>query len=289
MTRAVTNLPQAEPQPLSTPSEGSQTPLIRLVDIHKAFGTQKVLSGVTLDLPTAKTTVVLGPSGTGKSVMLKLIVGLLKPDKGEIWFDGKRIDQLREREMAAVRLQIGLLFQMGALFDSMTVEENIAFPLDEHLKLDLAERTRRITHALEMVDLAGIQKKLPSQLSGGQRKRVALARAVVLEPRMVLYDEPTTGLDPVRADGINELVMKMKQSLGVTGLVVTHDLASARKISDRVIMLYGGKVIADGTFDDLQNHEDERVRHFFKGEYTADFDTSDASAADTKDDPETRE
>jgi phospholipid/cholesterol/gamma-HCH transport system ATP-binding protein len=274
----------------AAPEAPEQTPpLIRLIDVHKSFGPQHVLSGVTLDLPTAQTTVVLGPSGTGKSVMLKLIVGLLKPDRGEIWFDGQRIDNLKERDLAAVRLQIGLLFQMGALFDSMTVEQNIAFPLDEHLKLSDSERTQKIARALDMVDMAGVQKKLPSQLSGGQRKRIALARAVVIEPRVVLYDEPTTGLDPVRSDGINELVIKLKKTLGVTSLVVTHDLTSARKVADRVIMLYGGKVIADGTFDQLQNHDDERVRHFFKGEYAADFDRSDMDKPDTKADPETRE
>lgn len=264
-------------------------PIVRLENVHKAFGTQQVLGGVSIDLPTAKTTVVLGPSGTGKSVMLKLIVGLLKPDSGAIYFDGVRTDTLSERELARVRLQIGLLFQMGALFDSMTVAENIAFPLVEHTVGDTETVREKVARALEMVDLAGAEKKLPSQLSGGQRKRIALARAIVLQPRVVLYDEPTTGLDPVRSDGINELVIKLKNTLGVTSLVVTHDLTSARKVADRVVMLYGGRVIATGTFDELQEHADERVRHFFKGEYTADFDASDAGRRDTKSDPETSE
>ncbi len=292
MAQSLTNSasPEVKVRPQAAPSTPSQAkPLIRLVDVHKSFGPQHVLAGLNLDLAPAQTTVVLGPSGTGKSVMLKLIVGLLKPDKGEIWFDGRRIDNLKERDLAEVRLQIGLLFQMGALFDSMTVEENIAFPLEEHLKLTQAQRQERIARALEMVDMRGVQKKLPSQLSGGQRKRIALARAVVLEPRVVLYDEPTTGLDPVRSDGINDLVIKLKNTLGVTSLVVTHDLTSARKVADRVIMLYGGRVIADGTFDDLQSHADERVHHFFKGEYAADFDRSDMDKPDTKSDPETRE
>lgn len=292
MPQAATNSPAPELKPRpggSIAAPPDPAPIIRLIDVHKSFGPQTVLNGVSLDIPTAKTTVVLGPSGTGKSVMLKLIVGLLKPDRGEIWFDGRRIDNLKERDLAEIRLQIGLLFQMGALFDSMTVEENIAFPLDEHRHLSESERTTRITKALAMVDMAGVQKKLPSQLSGGQRKRIALARAVVLEPRVVLYDEPTTGLDPVRSDGINELVIKLKNTLGVTSLVVTHDLTSARKVADRVIMLYGGRVIADGTFDQLQAHDDERVRHFFKGEYAEDFDKSDMDKPDTKSDPETRE
>jgi phospholipid/cholesterol/gamma-HCH transport system ATP-binding protein len=235
--------------------------------VHKTFGPQTVLNGVDLDIAPAKTTVVMGPSGCGKSVMLKHIVGLLHPDQGEVWFDGRRIDNLPERAMAPIRLEIGLLFQMGALFDSMTVAENIAFPLIEHTTLSRSARRERIAQALETVDLAGIEEKLPSQLSGGQRKRVALARAIVLRPRVVLYDEPTTGLDPIRSDGINELIIKLKESLGVTNIVVTHDLVSARKISDRVVMLLGGRIAADGSFDDLAHSTDDRVQHFLTGTY----------------------
>ncbi|HRJ50074.1 MAG TPA: ATP-binding cassette domain-containing protein, partial [Phycisphaerales bacterium] len=178
------------------------TPLIRLIDVDKSFGPQKVLDSFNLDIHPFETTVVLGPSGTGKSVMLKHIVGLLRPDRGEVRFDGRRIDLLNERELKSVRLQVGLLFQMGALFDSMTVQENLEFPMIEHTACTASERRDRATVALDMVDLSGVQDKLPSQLSGGQKKRVALARAIVLQPRVVLYDEPTTGLDPIRADGI---------------------------------------------------------------------------------------
>jgi len=231
-----------------------------------------VLDGVNLDIQTAKTTVIMGPSGCGKSVMLKHIVGLLRPDSGEVYFDDQRIDSLSERGLAPVRLQIGLLFQMGALFDSMTVEDNIAFPLIEHTPLLRAERRERVMSALETVDLAGVEHKLPSQLSGGQRKRVALARAIVLRPRVVLYDEPTTGLDPIRSDGINELIIKLKEVVGVTNIVVTHDLISARKVADRVVMLLTGKVAADGTFDSLANSPDPRVQHFLAGKYDRDVD-----------------
>lgn len=248
-------------------SSGQRPTIIRLIDVHKSFGSQVVLDGLNLDIRTGETTVILGPSGCGKSVMLKHIVGLLHPDAGEIHFDGRRIDTLDENQLKDVRLQIGLLFQMGALFDSMTVAENIAFPMIEHTTLTRAERKDRIAQALETVDLRGVEPKLPSQLSGGQRKRVALARAIVLQPRIVLYDEPTTGLDPIRADGINELVLKLKRTMGVTSLVVTHDLVSAKRVADRVVMLLGGRIAADGTYDDLQRSTDPRVRHFVVGQY----------------------
>lgn len=266
--------------PTAAPSPSTQAPkpappappIIRLVGVHKSFGPQTVLDGLSLDITPAQTTVILGPSGFGTSVMLKHIVGLLKPDVGEIYFDGRRTDTLRESELRPVRLQIGLLFQMSALFDSMSVAENIAFPLIEHTALTPAERRQKIARALETVDLAGVEEKLPSQLSGGQRKRVALARAVVLEPRVVLYDEPTTGLDPIRSDGINELIIKLKREMGVTSLVVTHDLVSAKKVADRVVMLLGGKVAADGTYADLERSPDPRVQHFVAGQYDKDDD-----------------
>ncbi len=248
--------------------------LIRLVGVCKSFGTQRVLDGFDLDIYPSQTTVVLGPSGTGKSVMLKHIVGLLRPDDGEVHFDGHRVDLLGERELKPVRLQVGLLFQMGALFDSMTVEENLEFPMIEHTDWPEEKRRDRAALALEMVDLAGVQDKLPSQLSGGQKKRVALARAIVLQPRVVLYDEPTTGLDPIRADGINELIIKLKRKLQVTSVVVTHDLVSARKVADRVIMIWNGKVIADGTFAQLERSSNPHVQHFLLGQYDREEDTS---------------
>lgn len=241
--------------------------IIRFVGVHKRFGQQHVLDGLSMDIPTGLTTVVMGPSGCGKSVMLKHIVGLLRPDAGEVYFDGERIDRLKEREFRRIRLQIGLLFQMAALFDSMNVLQNIEFPLVEHTTLTAAERRDRVREALEMVDLAGVEQKLPAQLSGGQRKRVGLARAIVLRPRVVLYDEPTTGLDPIRSDGINELIIKLRRTMNVTSIVVTHDLVSARKVADHVVMLLGGKIAARGTYDQIENHPDPHVQHFVKGHY----------------------
>ncbi len=246
--------------------------IITFRGVCKRFGSQVVLDHFDLDIPVSRTTVVLGPSGCGKSVMLKHIVGLLRPDAGEVSFDGRRIDGLRESEMNQVRLQVGLLFQMAALFDSMSVAENIEFPLREHTTLTKAERRERVHEALATVDLAGAEQKLPAELSGGQRKRVGLARAIVLKPRVVLYDEPTTGLDPVRSDGINELIIKLKETMGVTNVVVTHDLISARKVADRVVMLQGGKVAAEGSFDDLTASDDPRVQQFLEGRYTRDVD-----------------
>lgn len=249
------------------PGAAQDGAIVRLVDVHKSFGTQVVLNGVSLEIERARTTVVMGPSGCGKSVMLKHIVGLLRPDTGEVWYAGQRIDNVDDEALEKVRLEVGLLFQMGALFDSSTVEENIAFPLIEHTRLTRRERRERVAEALETVDLSGVQEKLPSQLSGGQRKRVALARAIVLKPRVMLYDEPTTGLDPIRSAGIDELITRLKEKMGVTNIVVTHDLASARHVADRVVMLLGGTISADGTFDELTRSKDARVQHFLQGVY----------------------
>ncbi|MBI1189559.1 MAG: ATP-binding cassette domain-containing protein [Tepidisphaera sp.] len=263
--------------PNTTPTNGHREgdpsgPIIRLENVKKSFGGPPVLDGVSIDFAPAQTTVIMGPSGCGKSVTLKHIVGLLRPDSGSVYFDGRRVDHLTERQWMPIRLQIGLLFQMGALFDSMSVGSNIEFPLIEHTKLSKEERRSRIKQALEVVDMAGAEDRQPTQLSGGQRKRVALARAIVLRPRVVLYDEPTTGLDPVRSDGINELIIKLRQTMGVTNIVVTHDLTSARKIADRVIMLLGGKVAADGSFRSLERSRDERIQHFLTGTYARDED-----------------
>lgn len=241
--------------------------IVKLVNVHKAFGGHPVLSGVSFDFQRAKTTVVLGPSGCGKSVLLKHIIGLLKPDSGEIYYEGNRIDTLSERDLAPVRLQVALIFQMSALFDSMSVAENLEFPLIEHTKLNRAERAQRVAEALATVDLVGAEPKLPSELSGGQRKRVALARGLVMNPRVVLYDEPTTGLDPIRASGINELILKLQHTMGVTSIVVTHDLISARKVADSVIMLQEGKVAAHGTFSEIEQSSDRRVQDFLRGVY----------------------
>ncbi len=244
-----------------------ENPIVRFEDVHKSFGEQAVLRGVTLHLRAGETTVVLGPSGAGKSVLLKHIVGLLRPDKGHVFFRDVRVDHLAERRLSETRKHIGFLFQMSALFDSMNVEDNVAFPLSEHTDLDPGSRSAQVAEALRTVGLDGIQKKLPSELSGGQRKRVALARAIILKPDLILYDEPTTGLDPIRADGINELINKLRKNLKVSGVVVTHDLMSARKVADRVVVLYDGQIVADGTFEDVERSRHPYVMRFLSGRY----------------------
>jgi phospholipid/cholesterol/gamma-HCH transport system ATP-binding protein len=241
-------------------------PLIELRNVYKRFGKLLVLNHVNLAIEEGRCLVVLGASGSGKSVMLKHIVGLLKPDKGEVWFDGQRIDKLSEREMVPIRQQFGFLFQMGALFDSMTVEENVAFPLVEHTRKTKQEIDRMVGHKLAMVGLPESRRKMPAELSGGQRKRIALARAIALEPRVILYDEPTTGLDPIRSDVINELILKLQRELKVTSVVVTHDMKSAFKVADRIVMLYQGNFIFDGTAAQIQASADPIVRHFVRGE-----------------------
>jgi phospholipid/cholesterol/gamma-HCH transport system ATP-binding protein len=258
--------PAEERRPKGPPAV-APPPIIRFVGVHKAFGAQRVLAGIDLEIPTGKTTVILGPSGSGKSVLLKHIVGLLHPDAGEIYFGAERIDTLSERGLKPVRMQIGLLFQMGALFDSMSVFDNVVFPLLEHTRQSPAERKDRVHEALATVDMAGYEERLPAQLSGGQRKRVALARAIVLQPRVVLYDEPTTGLDPVRSDGINSLIIKLRDTLGITSIVVTHDLASARRVADRAVMLLGGHIAAEGTYRDLTRSADPRIQQFILGHH----------------------
>lgn len=245
-----------------TPDDGS---LIRLVNVHKRFGPLKVLEGVDLSFARGKVTVILGPSGTGKSVLLKHIVGLIRPDRGEVWFENHRVDKMDESSLVEVRRRIGFLFQMSALFDSMSVGTNIKFPLVEHRDIPPDEIDRRCARVLSMVGLEGIENKMPASLSGGQRKRVALARAIVLEPQAVLYDEPTTGLDPIRADLINELIIQLNRRLGITSIVVTHDMASATKIADRMVMLYDGKVVADGDPQSFRSTDNELVQRFIQG------------------------
>ncbi len=245
--------------------ELSEGPIFETVDVHKAFGPHHVHQGVTIQVPQGQTTVLLGPSGTGKSVLLKQMIGLIKPDSGEIFFNQQRIDNLPENELVERRRHIGFLFQMGALFDSMRIWQNVCFPLREHTELDLDAQRVCCDRVLAMVGLPGIADKRPDELSGGQRKRVALARAVVLQPEVVMYDEPTTGLDPISADVINELILALTRQMGLTSLVVTHDIASARKIADRFVMLREGKVYCAGTPEEFDHTEDDLVRRFING------------------------
>lgn len=240
-------------------------PIVQLINVSKSFGSLSVLHNVTLDVRRGRTTVVLGPSGTGKSVLLKHIVGLLRPDDGEVYFDGQRIDTLDEHDLVHVRQKVGFLFQMGALFDSMTVEENLAFPLVEHTALDREQRTKLVERGLRLVGLEGLQGKMPAELSGGQRKRVALARAIALEPSLILYDEPTTGLDPIRADVINELIVALSKQLGITSIVVTHDMNSANKIADHMVLLYDGRIVCEGAPEAFRTTDNDLVQNFING------------------------
>ncbi|MCE5279242.1 MAG: ATP-binding cassette domain-containing protein [Planctomycetaceae bacterium] len=243
--------------------------IIRLQEVHKSFNGEPVLRGVNLAIEAGKTTVIIGPSGCGKSVLLKHMIALIRPDRGEVFFRNRPIGGLCERQMVDVRRRFGFLFQGGALFDSMTVQENIVFPLAENHVSDPERQKARCREVLSLVGLDGTQQKYPEELSGGQKKRVALARAIALGPEVILYDEPTTGLDPIRADLINELIINLQKALQTTAVVVTHDMTSACKIADRIVMLYGGVFIADTTPAGLATIDNETVLRFVQGRASA--------------------
>lgn len=254
-------------QKIERTSQGNGDGIIVLKDIIKKFGSKIVLDNVSLAVEKGKTTVVIGPSGCGKTVLIKHLILLLRPTSGKVYFKGSRIDNLRERRLNKVRTQYGFLFQGGALFDSLSVFENIIFPLRQHHQItDWKKVEELVKSKLAMVGLDGYQNYYPANLSGGQRKRVALARAIALNPEVILYDEPTTGLDPIRSDIINELILKLQRELNVTSVVVTHDMTSAYKVADRIIMLHNGKIIADGEADYIRNHPHPTVQHFIKGQ-----------------------
>jgi phospholipid/cholesterol/gamma-HCH transport system ATP-binding protein len=242
-----------------------QAPIIRVRNVSKSFNGTRVLDAVSLDVAAGQITVVIGPSGCGKTVLLKHMIALIRPDRGEVFFHDDCISRMSERKLVAVRRRMGFLFQAGALFDSMTVGENVTFPMSEHAVGTPEERRDRCAEALSLVGLGGYEKRMPEELSGGQKKRVALARAVVLGPDVIFYDEPTTGLDPVRADLINELILKLRRALDTTAVVVTHDMASARKVADRVLMLHEGRFIADASPDRLDSLDNEIVQRFVEG------------------------
>jgi phospholipid/cholesterol/gamma-HCH transport system ATP-binding protein len=243
---------------------------VRLEDVHKRFGSQVVLDGVSLAFEEGKTTVVMGPSGCGKSVMLKHIVGLLRPDRGQVYYESQRIDTLSERKLAPIRRNFGFLFQQGALFDSMSVRDNIAFPLRELQRGGVYDEDHRVRRVLRLVGLEETIEKFPSELSGGQQKRVALARAIILDPKVILYDEPTTGLDPIRADVINELILKLEHELKLTSIVVTHDLISAFKVADHMVMLHEGHVVLEGSPEEFRKSDNAIVGRFLRGEASDD-------------------
>lgn len=239
--------------------------MIETRELKKSFGAQEVLRGVCLRVQDGKTLVVMGRSGSGKSVILKNLIGLLKPDSGEVLVEGENVTHLEERQLTAVRRKVGMLFQSGALFDSMSVEQNLAFPLLEQGIKDLKEIDERVAEALEMVDLAGEQKKMPENLSGGMRKRVGLARTIVGRPRCVLYDEPTTGLDPIGSDSINRLIRRLQKRLTVTSIVVTHDLKTAFHTADHIAYLHEGRIYFDGTPAEMQASTDPVISDFLNG------------------------
>jgi phospholipid/cholesterol/gamma-HCH transport system ATP-binding protein len=239
--------------------------MIKLVDLHKSFRTQKVLDGLNLDIETGKTTVIIGRSGGGKSVLLKHIIGLMRPDSGEVLIDGTDITRLGDRDMNEIRKKFGMLFQEAALFDSMTVGENVAFPLREHTHMKEEEIRQTVADRLHAVGLTGVQEKMPSELSGGMRKRVGLARAIAMLPQIVLFDEPTTGLDPVMTEAINRLIIETQRAFNLTCIVISHDIQSIFTVGHRIAMLYEGKIIADGTPEELKASRNPVIVQFLAG------------------------
>lgn len=237
--------------------------VIQFKSISKSFGNLQVLDDVSCHIKKGKITVIIGPSGTGKSVFIKLLVGLLQPDKGSIVIAGQDITTLSEKDLYKVRRKFGMMFQDGALFDSLTVGENVAFPLYRHTKKSEKEIKKIVAHKLAQVGLPGIELKLPSELSGGMRKRVGFARAIVLDPEIVLFDEPSSGLDPVMADAIDKLILKMQRELGSTFIVISHDIPSTFQIADYIGMLYRSRLIAYGSRDEIKNNSNPILQQFF--------------------------
>jgi len=239
--------------------------MIEVRDLKRSFGPNPILDGVTFRIEKGESVVIIGRSGGGKSVLLKHLIALLKPDSGEVLIDGENIVQMNERELLRVRHKFGMLFQGAALFDSMTVAENVAFAFRRDRSLPEEEVRKKVCEALEMVDLPGTQEKKPSELSGGMRKRVGLARAIIYQPQIVLYDEPTTGLDPIVSDSIDQLIERVRDRLDVTTVVMTHDMRSARRLGQRIMMLHDKKIYVTGTADEIFQSQDPIVRRFIDG------------------------
>lgn len=236
--------------------------MIEILDLHKSFRGQAVLRGVNLEIPSEKVTIILGASGEGKTVLLKHLIGLIRPDRGRVLVDGTELTSLRDDRLNEARKKFGMLFQGGALFDSLTVGENVAFPLREHTALSAGEIRKKVREKLGEVGLPGIEDKMPAELSGGMRKRVGLARAIALEPEIILYDEPTTGLDPLMKAVINRLILDMQKRFRATSVVISHDIESTFATADRVAMLHEGKIVAEGPPDQFKNSPHPYVREF---------------------------
>jgi len=240
--------------------------MIRIVDLHKYFGEIRALRGVNLEIEKGETMVIIGQSGSGKSVLIKHLVGILKPDRGEIYVDGEEITHLKEDELPRITRKFGMLFQGAALFDSLTVGQNVSFGLERYTDSSPEEIQELVAESLAKVGLRGIENLMPHELSGGMKKRVGLARAIAYRPEIILYDEPSTGIDPIRADAINELINLMKEELKVTSVVITHDMVSSYKVADRMAMLYEGRIIMTGTPGEIRNSENQVVQQFIHGQ-----------------------
>jgi phospholipid/cholesterol/gamma-HCH transport system ATP-binding protein len=239
--------------------------MIELIAVHKSFNSKKVLQGIDLQIERGETMVIIGGSGSGKSVIMKHIIGIMWPDRGKVVVEGQDLTALNDRSLNELRKKFGMLFQYAALFDSLTVWENVGFGLRQHSHLSDREIKEIAKEKLTMVGLRGVEDLMPSELSGGMKKRVGLARAIAMEPEILLYDEPTTGLDPIMADVINELILELKRRLNVTGVAITHDMTSAYKIADRIAMLYQGKIQQVGTPEEIRNSKDPVVQQFITG------------------------
>jgi phospholipid/cholesterol/gamma-HCH transport system ATP-binding protein len=239
--------------------------MIEIQKLSKRFNNNLVLNELSLDVQTGQTCVIIGRSGCGKSVLLKHIDGLLKPDSGRVLVEGKEVAKLKELELVALRSKISMVFQGGALFDSMDVSDNVGFSLLEHTHMSRKDILARVEESLSLVGLGGIGNLMPSELSGGMKKRVALARAICIKPEIILYDEPTTGIDPITADSINELIRSLHDKLKVTSFVVTHDMKSAYHIADKIAMMYKGRIVAQGTPEEIQKTQDPVVHQFING------------------------
>jgi phospholipid/cholesterol/gamma-HCH transport system ATP-binding protein len=239
--------------------------MIEIADLHKAFGDNRVLRGADLEIKRGESMVVIGGSGSGKSVLLKHIIRILRPDRGEVYVEGIDISRLNEKALYVLRKKFGMLFQMAALFDSLQVWENVGFALLKERKHSEQEIKEIVSEKLRLVGLSGVEGLMPAELSGGMKKRVGLARAIAYDPEVILYDEPTTGLDPIMADAINDLILEMREKLSVTSVTITHDMQSAYKIADRIAMLYEGKIIEIGTPEQIKNTDNPIVRQFITG------------------------
>ncbi len=239
--------------------------MIRIIDLHKSFGPKKVLQGVNLTVETGQTLVVIGQSGVGKSVLLKHIIGLVKPDRGQVFLDGLEVSRLGEDELQKVTRRLGMLFQGAALFDSMNVYDNVKFGLERQLGCPPERHRQIVLDCLAKVGLRGVEHLMPHELSGGMKKRVGLARAIAYNPEIMLYDEPSTGIDPIRADAINGLINQLKEDLHVTSIIITHDMVSAYRVADRIAMLYQGRIVEEGTPDEIRKTRNPIVRQFING------------------------